>query len=123
MALTSETKIYNDLFKMSIYLFDLTRKLPKDVKPSLGRRIENTLLDMADLVVDANSRETGEERLRLEDLRTMRKKYERLQFLVNLCVNLRHFSIKQQAAIAVMMTPIGKQLSGWMKHVKMTMGV
>jgi hypothetical protein len=118
MALASDTRIYNALFRLSVDLFDKTRCFPKDVKPSIGRRIEETLLDMADMVVYANMYE-GTERLRYID--ALRVRYEKLQFLINLAVSNKHISISGQADISVAMSKIGRQITGWRKYTEKCM--
>jgi len=53
MALASSIEIYNSVYKLAEFIFPLTRKFPKDVKPTLARRMEDCLLDMADRAMES----------------------------------------------------------------------
>lgn len=111
MALAKDTQIYNDIFTLSKALFSLTKHFSTDTKPTLARRIESTVLDMADKVVEVNME--GDSGKRVKGLVQLQVLFERLQFLINVSVALRQVSMGQQAHMARMMTPIGKQLVGW----------
>lgn len=111
MALAKDTQIYNDIFTLTKTLLALTRHFSTDTKPTLARRIESTVLDMADKVVEVNMESAPG--ARVKGLKELQVLYERLQFLINVSVALRQVSMGQQAHMARMMTPIGKQLVGW----------
>lgn len=112
MALAHDIQIYNDIFDLASVLMDATSKFPKDVKPSLGRRIEDTVLDMGDCVVAANMDITT----RVAHIDRLRILIERLQLLVSLSVRRRVLSFGRQADIERRIQGIGRQATGWRRR-------
>lgn len=108
--LASDTQIYKDTYTLSKVLFRMTRKFTNDVKATLARRIENTVLDMADDVVEANILKQSRAEVLGQDFVLH---YERLQLLINLAVDTKQLTFQQQAHIARLMTSIGKQATRW----------
>lgn len=81
MALLSESRIYNDLLDLSVKVFEVSRTIPKDYRMSIGRRMEESVLEIGDHLLLANNAE-GEECVRHH--RLAMAAYERLQFIVNI---------------------------------------
>lgn len=111
MSLARNSKIYLAVFELAQYLYGVTMNFKKENKPSIGKRIEDTVLDLGDLIVEANSSVEN----RYSVLGVFLIKYEKLQFLINLAVQLKDISYRQQAEIARRMESIGKQANGWRK--------
>ena len=109
MALAKNLPIYSDIYKLSCDVFAMTKHFSTDKKPTLARRIEDTLLEMQDLVIETKLQESG----RVALLQKLTVCYERLQFLINLSVHFKQMSYGQQAELARQMLGIGKQLTGW----------
>jgi hypothetical protein len=125
MALLSESRIYNDLLDLSVKVFEVSRTIPKDYRMSIGRRMEESVLEIGDHLLLANNAE-GEECVRHH--RLAMAAYERLQFIVNIgarttvCMTdrgaVKGVSIRQQAQLAAMMTGIGRQMTGLRKYAE-----
>lgn len=108
-----DAKIYKDTFNLTDYIFRLTQKFRNDVKSSLGKRLEETVLDMADAIIEAS---LSEKPKRAEILGyRFAILCERFYFLVNLSVRRQQISFRQHAEISRMMEGIGKQATGWRK--------
>lgn len=117
MALARQSKIYLTTFELAQYIYTITRSFKREDKPTLGRRIEDCVLDLSDSIVEANSDQSR----RYEILGSLMVKYEKLQFVINLAVQLKDISYKQQAHIAQLMDSIGRQATGWRKSAEAMM--
>lgn len=111
MALARESSIYTRVYDLASYIFEVTRKFSNVHKATIARRIEDKVLDMSDTIVRANSDKAH----RVERLNDLLVDYEQLQFLINLAVQCREISFKQQAHIVELMSTVGKQAQGWKK--------
>lgn len=116
MALARDSKIFQDTYDLTKHLFELARSFKREDKATLSKRIEDTCLDLMELVVRANS----DKQKRYDTLGEFLVKYEMLKCLVRLSVDLRDVSVAQQAHIARLMEGIGRQATGWRKSAMMT---
>lgn len=112
--LARDAKIYKDTYTLACTLFNMTRKFRGDLRATLAKRIEDTVLDIADIIVEANLAQTADERVRLLS-GGFCVSYERLQFLINIAVEQKQISFRQHANISRMMDEIGRQATGWRK--------
>lgn len=117
MALARQSKIYLTVFELAQYIYTVTRGFRREDKPTLGKRIEDYVLDLSDYIVEANS----DQQRRYAVLGDLIVKYEKLQFVINLAVQMKDISYKQQAHIAQLMDSIGRQATGWRKSAEAMM--
>lgn len=111
--LARDAKIYKDTFLLADTLFDITKKFKSDLRSTLAKRIEDAVLRLSDIIVEANL-SVGNERADIlgKDFVVC---YEQLQFLINLAVNRKQITFRQHANISRLMDGIGKQATGWRK--------
>ena len=76
----------------------------------LGQQIQNCLLDIAKLIVQANK-----QRAKLPTLTQIDIELEKLRLLIRLAKDLRLLAVKQYGLIAERVDEIGRLLGGWIK--------
>lgn len=113
MALARETDVYLAIYELAKYVFDLTTHFKKEDRMTLARRIEDDIIKMGDLVVEAN---IVEKNTRMDVFNQLKIIIEQFQFIVSLSVERKDISYKQQAAIERHVKNIGKQVTGWKNY-------
>jgi four helix bundle protein len=106
-----ELTIYQKHYDLILYAFPIINGFPKAQKFMLGQQIQNSLLDIAKLIVQANKQRGN----RLPLLAQMDVEIEKLRLLIRLAKDLRMLSIKQYGALAERINEIGRLLGGWIK--------
>jgi hypothetical protein len=110
-----DSQIYKDTFILANYIFDVTAKMNNIFKPTIARRMENSVLELAKIIIRANSNLAE----RVEILGgVFTEEYENLQFLINLAFERKQVSYRQQAHLARLMTGIGKQATAWKRSAE-----
>lgn len=119
--LATEIRIVNSAYRLAEYIFTVTQNISKQAKVSIGRRLEDCVLDMIDCAAEANMHfENLEHRLLLID--RLRVCMVRMHMVVSLGVYKKFISIGQQANIERQLNDIGKQSTGWRKHTASAIG-
>lgn len=86
-------------------------KFPRNQRYTLGERVENKLLDLLELLIQAQySREKA------EILRKSNLEVEQLRYLFRLCYDLRLINLKTYELSSKSLVDIGSQIGGWLKH-------
>ena len=93
-------------------LYPVIRGFPKSQQYLLGRRIEETALDVLMGLVEANT-----SRSKRKSLSAVDRALEKLRFLVRLSFDLRFISRKKYGDLAERVDEIGRMLGGWIKSV------
>lgn len=100
------TKTYD----LVLWVLPKLAKFPRDQRFLLGDRIENTLLDCLELLIEANySRE------KVEVLRKTNLKLEKLRFLWRISKDIRYIDVKTYEYGVRGIDEIGKMVGGWVK--------
>lgn len=110
--IAKEIRIYKASFDLANYLFRITNKFSRETRPTLARRIEDSVLNLGKVIIEAN--EDIENRSTILAVK-FSIEYENLQFLVNLAVSQQQISFKQHAFISRSLEDIGVQALGWKK--------
>lgn len=108
MALHSQLPIYRvsrDLFAMVV---QLTRKFPRDLRATVGGRLQDDTFNLVMLVFRANVATN-----KVPFLDQMIEHTEATKLLLRLCMDLRAISQKEYAAAIDLTNNIGKQANGW----------
>jgi hypothetical protein len=108
-----ELKIVNDFYILIKWYGNLLSKFPRNHHYALGLRIENTLYDILELLIEHNAIEGKAAKLEQASV-----KLDVLRFLVRLSFDLKLISITQHHAFIEQIDNIGKQLGGWLKSLK-----
>ncbi len=103
------TKIYDLL----LWIIPQLEKFPKSQKYLLGDKIEASLLDIMDLIVQA-----AYTRNKTPYLREANLKIEKLRYLIRLVKDLKYLSIKKYEYISRCLNEIGSEIGGWLKYQK-----
>jgi len=105
-----ELKIYQKHYDLILYAFPIINRFPKAQRFVLGQQIQNCLLDIAKLIVQANK-----QRGKLPTLAEIDIELEKLRLLIRLAKDLRLLAMKQYGLIAERIDEIGRLLGGWIK--------
>ena len=97
-----------DLLK---WLLPIASKFPRDKRYSLGQRLENKLLDILALLIEANYSKTKVDLLKKANL-----DLEVLRHLVRLCYDLQFINLKRYEFCSQQINEIGKLVGGWIKQ-------
>lgn len=102
------TKVY-DLLR---WILPKLAKFPKDQRYLLGERIENGLLDILEILIEASF---TKEKLNL--LRKANLNLEKLRFLTRLAKDMHYINLAAYEYQARATNEIGKMLGGWIRQV------
>jgi len=100
------TKVYDLL----LWILPKLAKFPKDQRYILGQRIENGLLDILEILIEASF---TKEKLSL--LRKANLNLEKFRFLARLSKDMRYINLNAYEYQAKLVNEIGKMLGGWIK--------
>ena len=101
------TRTY-DLLKWTI---PQLQKFPREQKFLLGDRIENGLLDILELLVDANY-----SRKKIDQLRQANLRLEMLRFLFRISFELKYLNQRRYEHAASRLDEIGRMVGGWLRQ-------
>ena len=106
-----ELTIYQKHYDLILYAFPIVNAFPRAQRFVLGQQIQNCLLDIARLIVQANKQRGN----RLPVLAQVDIELEKLRLLIRLAKDLRMISVKQYGALAERSNEIGRLLGSWIK--------
>jgi hypothetical protein len=106
--MAQELTIITHAYDLRIWTLQHTEKFPRSHRHELGRRIEDKLHDLFDLLIEAKFTSQKAELLRKAALRV-----EDLRFLFRTAKELHLISLKSQGYAAERLQEIGRQLGGW----------
>lgn len=109
----SHPEIIAKVYDCLLYLLPLIEKFPKPNRYLLGERIENTIFDILEIILEANY---SKEKLPL--LERANLKLEQARYYVRLCKDLKLADLHCYEVISRKINEIGVQLGGWMKQQK-----
>jgi len=102
--------IYQKVYDLILYVFPIVNKFPKSQRFVLGQQIQNTMVDIAKLIVEANKSRNKTRLLFQLDV-----ELEKLRLLLRLAKDMKFMGLKQYEITAGHLSEIGKLLGGWMK--------
>ncbi len=103
-------KIFEKTYELILWIYPAVNRFPKTQRFVLGQQVENTVLNLLKLIIQANA-----ERNKLPYLKQLSVELDKLRILVRLSKDLRFLSIKQYEFVANKINEIGKMLGGWIK--------
>ncbi|MBF8276239.1 MAG: hypothetical protein HW390_1312 [Candidatus Brocadiaceae bacterium] len=112
--MTTDLKQVNALTKtydLLLWIIPQLEKLPRSQKFMLGDRIEGTLLDVMDLIIQAVYTKNKTAFLKDANL-----KIEKLRYLIRLIMDLKYFSITKYEYISRSLNEIGAEIGGWIRY-------
>mgnify|MGYP000992876547 CR=1 FL=1 len=102
--------IFQKTYELILWIYPAVNKFPKTQRFVLGQQIENTVLDLLKLIIQANA-----ERSKLPHLRQASVELDKLRIIIRLAKDLKFLSIKQYGFATKNINEIGKMLGGWIK--------
>ena len=93
-----------------LWLYPTINKFPKSQRFVLGQRIENSILQILEGIIEAN-----QEVNKLVYLKRISVELDKLRILIRLSKDLKFVSIRQYEFAAEKVNEIGKMLGGWIK--------
>ena len=108
-----ELTIYQKHYDLMLYAFPIINRFPKNQRFVLGQQIQNCMVDIAKLVVQANA-----ERNKGKTLWQIDVELEKLRLLIRLAKDLNILSVKQYGLMGERISEVGRLLGGWMKSQK-----
>jgi hypothetical protein len=106
--------LFRHWYQATDWIMDKTEKLPRHVRPTLGRRIDDYALDIAELILEAIFTPA---KARRDLLRHINLLLDKLRILFRLCHDRRYLSTQQYAHVAQLIDDTGKMAGGWLKRL------
>jgi hypothetical protein len=108
MALYYDLPVFQDVYRLVLLLFQYTTNFPREYKFTLGQDMKRDGLVLVRSIYRANKAKEKAQYLEqfLDD-------FELLKLEIRLAVDLRLVTIKQQAELTLLLSGIGKQITGW----------
>ena len=102
--------IFQKFYDFILWLYPIINKFPQKQRFVLGQQIQNELLEILKIIIEAN-----QEIQRSAILKRMSISLDKLRILIRLSKDLRFISINQYQTAAEKINEIGRLLNGWMK--------
>ena len=124
MGLHTETAIYRSTYELAQLVTRLVSQMPRNYKPTLGMDLQRLCLKLVMRVYEANGADRREKDLvllaheRIKTLAVMRKEIEAANLMARLAKDLRLISNGQYSQAIKLLSDIGKQATGWIKHTE-----
>jgi four helix bundle protein len=111
MSETRELIIYQKHYDFMLYSFPIIGRFPKEQRFVLGQQIENSMLEIGQMIVHANKLRQKKGKLYEIDI-----ELEKLRFLIRLAKDLKMMSISKYGHHCERLDEIGRLLGGWLKR-------
>ncbi len=108
-----EASALTKTYDLVIWIIPQLEKFPKGQRYLLGDRIETTLLDVMELIIQAIYTKDKAASLNEANL-----KIEKLRYLIRLTTDLKYLSIKKYEYVSTHLNEIGSEIGGWLKYQK-----
>lgn len=113
-----EPKAYVDSYQLSIHLFHRTKNFPKQLRPTLGRKIEEGALSLTQHLrktfVIPNK---DENRLqKIEYLKLASLNLDDLKILLQMSYDLQAINVASLSETTILTREIGKEIGGLMRY-------
>jgi len=116
MSEHSDLKIFTKFYDLTIWLHRKVVKFPKNLRFTLGQKVENTAFKILGLIVTANSTFDKDHRLKIQ--KEIGAELEVLRLLMRVSKDLKFMSIRSYRFGCEKVLEVGKILGGWMKSTK-----
>jgi hypothetical protein len=106
----ADLKIFAKAYDLIQYLHREITGFPKSEKPVLGKRIQDSLLQILEYIITAN-----EETIKGAHLKKASIELEKLRIFIRLANDFHLISINKYGIICKKIDEIGRMLGGWIK--------
>ncbi len=114
MVLYEHLPVYKASYDLTLQLFHIIKKFPKEFKYTLGEQIKKDSLVLISNIYKANILKDK----RKESLQECRAYLESVKVLIRISKDLHIFSLEKFITISQSIETISKQLIGWEKSEK-----
>jgi len=104
--------LYQKFYDLILYAFPIINRFPQNQRFVLGQQIQNSMLDISKMIVQANK--FGAKN-RLQILYGIDVELEKLKLLIRLANGLGFISHSRYGIFCEKLVEIGKILGGWIK--------
>lgn len=104
--------IFEKTYDLILWIYPTVNKFPKSQRFVLGQHIENTVLELLEGIIEANSQSN-----KSFYLKNLSLKLDKLRILMRLGKDLKFISIRQYEFVSGNINEVGKMLGGWLKSV------
>jgi len=116
MAIHTKLDIYKVAFDLLKLATGITRNMPRDLKHSLGGKIQGECVEMLVLVGRANIA-----RDKTQHIEALLERHHVAELLLRLAHEMKFISHSQWAESVQALDAVGKQAGGWLKHSRQKM--
>jgi len=109
----SELSVVTKTYDLALWLVQRASGFSREHRYTLGGRIEDGMLEVLELLVEASYTRDRTGLLRRANLRL-----DRVRFLVRMAKDLRLISLKQYEHAAAGLNGIGQEVGGWARSLK-----
>ena len=97
-------------YRIALWIFERVARFPKNHKYTLGQRLENTILDILENLIEASYTKEKESLLKKANLLV-----ERMRYLVRLSKDLKLIGLSQYEFAGRELNELGSMIGGWRK--------
>ncbi|PIP30689.1 MAG: hypothetical protein COZ25_05045 [Ignavibacteria bacterium CG_4_10_14_3_um_filter_37_18] len=115
MKSLQDTPVIQKVYDFYKELYLIVEKMPKKDKYALGLKIQNTTLDLLELLIEASNLREQE---KLIPLRKSIAKVDLLKILIRLSYEIKAIDIKKYLTLEENLQEIGKMVGGWIRYLK-----
>lgn len=108
-----EPKIYSDCYQTSLHIFHRTKNFPKALRPTLGRKIEESILAC---LLNVRKASVASSMNKSKFLYLASESLDDLRILIQLAKDLEAINIAGFSELSLLTKEIGKELGGFIKH-------
>lgn len=112
MATYDELMVYKQAYDLTVELMNLTKKMDKGYKSTLGERINSACVEMLLSVYRIN---TARDRDREQYFAQSREQVELIRLLLRLIKDLRLIALRRFSVLNEYVESISKQITGWQR--------
>lgn len=118
-----DPKVFSDSYQFTISIFHRTKSFPRALRPTLGRRMEDHVLELTQALrkallypVKNDARSSGGPSPRLRLLRTASDHLDDLRVLMDLSRDLKILTHDASEELAKLSREIGREIGGLIKR-------
>lgn len=106
--------IFQRWYQALDWIMDKTQKMPRHVRPTLARRIDDYSLEVIELILEAIF---TPEKPRRAILRKINLILDKLRILFRLCHDRRYLSTQQYEHVSKLIDETGRMAGGWLRSL------
>jgi len=112
-----KTKVFADAYQATIQVFFRTKSFPKALRPTLGRKIEESSIQC---MLNLQKAETANKNNKINFLFMASANLDELRTLIQLSRDLKAINVAVFSELSKLTKEIGKEIGGFIKYEKNT---